>query len=129
MKRAALTLAFGLIAIAQPAHAGPQPTATEVFLLRSECGRLGDKTAEESRIPLEEGFIRHYSKYDDEKNRCYVLLDFYFFKSKEGQLYMYDGQGGRLLASWSKRLGIIGGNMNVSPDEAYGYIMKMMKDD
>lgn len=117
-----------------PAGASPKPTATEVFHLRSECGRLGKQLLEENSITGiadAHGFSGVTSKYDEETNRCYVLIKDIYLKEGVTQLYLYDGQGGGVIADWSSRStenGTIKGQ-TVQPSVAYEYIMQMMKDD
>jgi hypothetical protein len=73
------------------------PTATEVFHLRSECARLGEKIMEENLIggalsqPQE-------SHYDPKTNRCYVQLTVMSAKPGDYTTDLYDGQTREMLA-------------------------------
>jgi hypothetical protein len=147
MKRTAtLALAFGLISTAQPVHAGPQATASEIFHLRTECGKLGDKVEEKNSNPSGEVYVTHRSRYDENSNRCYVVVKIVHLKFRRADksivptattyLNLYDGQTGNVMAMWSDSPLLSYFAMtdssymrNVSQDEAYDYIMRMMKDD
>jgi hypothetical protein len=106
------------------------PTATEVFHLRSECGRLGEQIKEKNDLGTY-GITYVFSNYNQMNNRCYVLLKYWFFKSQATQLYLYDGQGGGIFASWVNNNANVHGDIRgnpVAPSVAYEYIMKMMDD-
>jgi hypothetical protein len=107
-----------------PAVAGPQPTATEIFHLRTECIKLGKELMKEYEKDGSINFL--ISKYDENSNRCYAHI-LYFYKDTSRSISLYDAQGGGLIAEWSKSYGTIKGE-NVSPELAYDYIEYIMKD-
>src|ERR1039457_4652402 len=77
---------------------GARPTASEVFRLRSECAKLGDKLRDENTIgpALTQDVV---TKYNPETNRCYALLTIQNIeKSEDVGRYLYDGQTRELLA-------------------------------
>lgn len=112
--RITAVVAFPALATPALAQAGPQPTATEVFHLRSECAALGEKLA--ARIEAEyrsEGRVTSFSPlshYDPLTNRCYVQSQFLFTVRKAPDDYsylntcLYDGQTGEILACARQQL-------------------------
>ena len=79
------------------------PTATEVFHLRNECAKMGEKILSETLIGIDLSKSQ-VSKYDPKSNRCYVEL---FIASTNNSLptdkfytnsILYDGQTGEMLA-------------------------------
>lgn len=129
--RTLIALAVMALLFCSPVNAEPSPTATEVFHLRSECSNLGKQLLEENRVPSEHGFSNYFSKYDEETNRCYVMIKDTFLKEHAAHLTLWDGQGGGVIAQWSSNdpggLCFIKGQ-TVSPAEAFAYIQNMMKD-
>ncbi len=106
-----------------PAEAGPQPTASEIFQLRTECMKLGKEMLKEYQdADISSSF---FSKYDETTNRCYVLIKLHFRKEDTDSLQLLDGQGAGMIAAWSKNLGLIKGN-TVSPPIAFDFIQNMM---
>lgn len=92
-----------------PSHA--LPTATEVFHLRNECARLGQKMLAAKEDSAEAGgsysdwtySFSGETHYNPETNRCYVEVDYVEYDktrpSYEGfNRDLYDGQTGDLLA-------------------------------
>lgn len=86
------------------AHApaiSPTATATEIFNLRSECARLGQKILHGNivGVALTQDQVSHY---DPQTNRCYVQLTVQTADlSKPGDYFsttLYDGQTGEILA-------------------------------
>jgi hypothetical protein len=73
-------------------------------------------------------FSSYFSKYDEETNRCYVMIMTRISKENVVHLTLYDGQGGGMIAMWAGNTSFIKGEQ-VSPPAAYEYIQKMMKDD
>jgi hypothetical protein len=78
------------------------PSATEVFHLRSECARLGEKILDGNLIgpALTQSQLSHY---DPKTNRCYVKLTVNradSFKPYYEGSFLYDGQTGELLAAY-----------------------------
>lgn len=118
-------IAFGILHFGLPANAGSQPTATEIFHLRTECGKLGKELLQDNETKYANVYAT--SKYDEKINRCFVMLQFVFLKEKKVQLYLYDGQGGGLIAMWSDNTAQVKGE-NVEPSVARDYIMRTMKD-
>ena len=76
------------------------PTATEVFHLRNECAKMGEKILSETLIGIDLSKSQ-VSKYDPKSNRCYVEL-FIASTDPKDELYtnsvLYDGQTGEMLA-------------------------------
>jgi hypothetical protein len=93
------------------------PTATEVFNLRSECAKLGEKLLHNAAGGAARS-VSQVSNYRPWTNRCYVEL------TTEHDVNLYDGQTGRLLAHYAQEPG-------VSSESAATrvYIEEMMKDD
>jgi hypothetical protein len=101
-------VAFPALATPGLAQTGPQPTATDVFHLRSECAALGEELGD--RIEPEYRAEYHVSSYDElshyepRTNRCYVQLQFGFTDKKAPVDYyykntcLYDAQTGESLA-------------------------------
>lgn len=114
------------------------PTASEVFHLRSECAKLGEKI-------LSENFIGNAlvqsqtSKYDTKSNRCYVELfitssDFSLDEDKKYRSSnLYDGQTGELLAYATENMGKTKFGSFKVPQRSYDatvyYINQIMNDD
>jgi hypothetical protein len=79
-----------------------QPTASEVFNLRSECAKLGDKLHEANIIgpALRDDAL---SRYDPNTNRCYVEITVHTADldapNPYHATYLYDGQTRELLAA------------------------------
>ena len=113
----ALTLSAACAAFAQtPSRPCGGPTATEIFQLRTECGKL----AEEVRVWQEREqqlgddanvYVSQTSNYDAQANRCYVEIErnTYWKLGKGEQQYhltktytLYDGQSRQLLAEAEK---------------------------
>ena len=74
-------------------------TATEVFHLRSECVRLGEKIVEENPIGSAQSMTQEFH-YNPKTNRCYVrLTDTDKTKPRENYgINLYDGQTREMLA-------------------------------
>lgn len=126
-----LAILAALLLGTAPASADPKPTATEVFHLRTECSKLGKQLLEEAGIGTSShGFSVYFSKYDENTNRCYVMIKNTFLGKESGvSLTLYDGQGGGALAMWGTTgIAFIGDRFNVPPAEAYEYIQRVMKD-
>jgi hypothetical protein len=70
-----------------------EPTATEMFRLRSECAALGGKAA--ARHP---DFVVQQQRYDPRTNRCYVLLAGYGLDGFHMRMVI-DAQTGEQLVS------------------------------
>jgi hypothetical protein len=146
--RTTAVVAFPALATPGLAQTGPQPTATEVFHLRSECAALGEKLfnriAAEYRAEYQVLSYGQLSHYDPRTNRCYVKLQFSFANKKTLGYYintcLYDGQTGENLACArqhadkflhdEKKSDIsVLDRFQVSSDEAYAYINERMADD
>ena len=86
------------------------PTASEVFHLRSECARLGEKFVEEDLIGGVLGQPQE-SHYDPKTNRCYVQLTVMSAKAGDFTTQLYDGQTRQMLAFASvehgKKVGVV----------------------
>ncbi len=93
------------------------PTATEVFNLRSECAKLGEKLLHGAAGGAART-VSQVSNYRPWTNRCYVEL------TTEHDVSLYDGQTGRLLAHYAQEPGI-----NSESAATRVYIEEMMKDD
>lgn len=126
--------AFAALLFCSLANASPKPTATEAFHLRSECGRLGKQLLVEHGITGTEeahGFSVVMSRYDEETNRCYVMIKNIFLREHIIQLHLYDGQEGGIIAMWGSEpnaICLIKGQ-TVLPPIAYEYILQMMNND
>lgn len=74
--RTTVVVAFPAFATPSLAQAGPQPTATEVFHLRSECAALGEKLLNDIgakyRSVYDVSFSDQLSHYNSRINRCYI---------------------------------------------------------
>ena len=95
------------------------PTATEVFHLRSECARLGEKIMEENLIGGALSQTQE-SHYDPKTNRCYVQLAVMTADMTKPQdyyaVYLYDGQTREILATASVKHGEKAGVVFVPQD-------------
>jgi hypothetical protein len=111
------------------ATADPQPTATEVFHLRTECKRPGDQLFQQEALPDKYGFSVYHSNYDKKSNRCYVEISNRYKDNLSGaaSIFLYDGQGGGLIATCfpNSRADMIRGR-SVTHDEACAYIQSKM---
>ncbi len=114
------------------------PTATEIFHLRSECAKMGEKILSENLVG---SALTHtqVSKYDPKLNRCFVELD---ITSADTSLppekfytnfVLYDGQTGEMLAYATNKMGKqTYGSFKVhqkSYEDTLDYIGQIMKDD
>jgi hypothetical protein len=122
------TFLIPLLVMTYGASADPQPTATEVFHLRTECKKLGDEILEKEKLPEENGFTDHFYNYDPATNRCFVLIVWRHFEKMgwgtEPWLRLFDGQAGALIAKCIRDPGNIGyiGRRSVTADEACAWI-------
>ncbi|MGA7322988.1 MAG: hypothetical protein WBX25_00545 [Rhodomicrobium sp.] len=123
-------LAVAALLFCSPASAGQKPTATEVFHLRSECSKLGKQLLWEVGLKLEHAFSSYFAKYDEDTNRCFVLIKDDYNLGKQITLRLYDGQGAGMMATWTSDAGGIFmiGDHSVPQPEAYEYIQHVMKD-
>ena len=119
------------------------PTATEVFDLRSKCAELGEKILKNTAIA--DGLTKdQLSHYEPKTNRCYIQVTVWNANPSKGddhfQQHLYDGQTGQLLAAARREKGVRSGEISNSPyplngnsDELYMdatlYISQMMADD
>jgi hypothetical protein len=112
----------------------PQPTATEVFHLRSECAALGEKIPTSPTIApgITASPISHY---EPRTNRCYVVLNTVDAPkpfTHASRRYLFDGQTGEMLAYTEVRDGEKSaaiGDKRAGWDEVSQYIDTMMADD
>jgi hypothetical protein len=133
-----LLVVCGTLLFSHMAVADPQPTATEILGLRTECGKLGKALLEEivkNRELLKEkdnavGEVSSLAttNYNQTTNHCYVKVTHTLPKEKTTYSVLYDGQGGSMIAIWMSRFAQIKGE-SVPTSAAYDYIEKMMKDD
>jgi len=93
------------------------PTATEVFNLRSECAKLGEKLQHGAASDAART-VSQVSNYRPWTNRCYVEL------TTEHDVSLYDGQTGKMLAHYVREPGLGG-----ESEATRAYIEEMMKDD
>jgi hypothetical protein len=112
----------------------PQPTATEVFHLRSECAALGEKIP--SSPTIAPGItVSPISHYEPRTNRCYVVLNTVDAPqpfTHASRRYLFDGQTGEMLAYTDVRDGEKSaaiGDKRAGWDEVSQYIDTMMADD
>jgi len=127
--------------ISKPASAVNQrpPTATEVFLLRSECAEFGVKIMNDNiiGISLTQAQVSHYNP---QTNRCYVELTVQSAnlntvdtKSEYFATYLFYGQTKEMLASTKIEKGTKSGTVFKKViygfDEVSAYIDEMMKDE
>jgi hypothetical protein len=136
-------LGLAALAIIMPglALAQTQPTASEVFRLRTECAVLADKILENDVV----GYARHreiVSRYDPRTNRCYARIDTSDQDKSVPTLtfnsHLYDAQTREMLA-WYNTKGdrvsgfIVGGPVSTAKDygfaEAQEFISVKMSDD
>ncbi len=110
-----------------------KPSVVELFNLRTECTRLGDKLSEERRDILAENEW-HQARYDAIRNRCFVVTNFYI--GKELNRNLYDAQTKEMLAYIvSSTPGRSHGNVltdkpnDHDADKARAYIDRMMTDE
>jgi hypothetical protein len=151
--RKTAAVAFAAFATPGLAQTAPQPTATEVFHLRSECATLGEKLADRIvdayRAEYHVSSYYQLSHYDARTNRCYVKLQSVFADKKTPVNYyylntcLYDGQTGERLACARQRTdkhSVFQPDQNtsdidtldkfqLSSDEAYAFINERMADD
>lgn len=121
----------------------PNPTATEIFDLRSKCAELGEKILKNTAIAAELK-KEELSHYEPKTNRCYVRLTAWNANpGKSGeyfQQFLYDGQTGQMLAAIRRENGVKSGDIYSdpppsagNPDEMYLdasiFIDQMMADD
>jgi len=118
-----------------------QPTAKEIFELRSACADLGQKILDDD-VHSPELYVEQVSHYNPSTNRCYVEVTS-SYSGKEIRRYLYDGQTKEMLASttwkgWGNRGGMVFDKQHpYSPqraddggyDDADNYINTMMADD
>ncbi len=86
---------------AEPTPTYQLPTAAEVFRLRSECARLGEKILEDNAIGPMLNQLQ-VSNYNARTNRCYVELTVMSNGDTvppQSHSTLYDGQTRELLAS------------------------------
>ena len=98
-------LIVGIVALASGATADPQPTASEVFALRTECGKLGEAWVKKHPPEPWTEKVRQYTYktiYDAKSNRCIVYLSEHEIpaseKSTDLQL-LYDAQTNNVLGA------------------------------
>jgi hypothetical protein len=144
--RTTAAVAFAVLATPGLAQTGPQPTATEVFHLRSECAALGEKLADNIRAAYspDVSIYDPISHYDPRTNRCYVQLQSLFIDKKERvqhiSTFLYDGQTRELLACARLKTdkqsvlhdphnSEILNRLQLSSDEAFAFINERMADD
>ena len=125
---AALAVVLSMPGATPSCLADPRLTATEIFHLRSECGRLSKQVYEENHISSKKIHSYVSSNYDENTNRCYVLVTHVFMEENSRSDSLYDGQGGGIIADCFKDGGFIRG-VTVSHEQACSYIAKMMQDD
>jgi hypothetical protein len=117
------------------------PTATEVFHLRSECVRLGEKIVEENLIGSAQWMTQEFH-YNPKTNRCYVrLTDTDKIKPRENYgINLYDGQTREMLAfaqvKHGEKVGMVSGTTmrdtteaDAGFAEAMEFINKAMEND
>ena len=112
----------------------PQPTATEVFHLRSECAALGEKAPTSPTIApgITTSPISHY---EPRTNRCYVAVNTVDAPkpfTHASRRYLFDGQTGEVLAytevkDGEKSAAVAG--RKAGWDDASKYIDGLMADD
>jgi hypothetical protein len=122
---------------AAPTRTYQLPTATEVFHLRAECEKLGEKI-------LHEDFhgpaltISQISSYNPKTNRCHVTLTTQHSDLSQSGLFLhvtlYDGQTKEILAFYKidnngEKSGLGFKNGEVGFDASKDYIDGMMKDE
>ena len=79
--RAARKKALGALIVAAVALAGcnasdPQPTASEIFALRAECGKMGEAWIKQHPLPEkgEDSLNSTGTFYSSKENRCWVIV-------------------------------------------------------
>ena len=112
------------------------PSATEVFNLRSECAKLGDKLLSENTVgrALSQSQISHYNP---RTNRCHVELTVQTADQTRPldvmSKYLFDGQTGEMLAYAKVEKGTQSGmafnKVGMGFDEAVKYIDQTMNDE
>ena len=112
------------------------PTATEVFNLRSECAKLGEKLLGGNVVGLA---LSKYqvSHYNPKTNRCHVELTVQSADAtqelKSMSRYLFDGQTGEMLAYAKLEKGVQTGmafkKAGIGFEEATKYIDETMKDE
>jgi hypothetical protein len=128
-----------------PSDASRGASASEVFRLRSECAKLGEKLESESAhgAALQQDVT---TNYNPKTNRCYALLTVQNADiTKEGDVnrYLYDAQTRQLLAFtrffpgnstgsifvYPRPVSVSEGYKSPSYEETDEFIGKMMLDD
>ena len=112
-----------------------QPSATELFSLRSKCAELGEKILTDNIIgvALSQSQLSHY---DIDSGRCYVELTVQTADTTAPMTvfhrYLFDGQTHEMLASQSiereKKSGIVYKQGIYGFDQTGEYIDKIMKE-
>jgi hypothetical protein len=113
-----------------------QPSATEVFSLRSKCVELGEKILEETPIgsALSQSQVSHY---DIDTGRCFIEVTVQTADTTVPMTvfhrYLYDGQTRELLATQSidhgQKAGIVYNKGILGFDQAGEYIDNIIKED
>jgi|ERR1039458_435309 hypothetical protein len=92
-----------------PYKAFVPPTAEEAYRLQDDCTRRGEKILRQNLVgsALTQEQV---SRYNATTNRCYVRLEVHALRLDELQkydfsTYLYDGQTGELLASFTAKAG------------------------
>lgn len=119
-----MLLTCGTLIFTNTVTAGPQPTATEIFHLRTECRKLGKEIFQEKLQHDAENHV--FTKYDEKINRCYVLIKSIYPGNKTVG-FLYDAQSDHLIAIAAEDFGRVKGE-NVSPQTAAEYIDRIMQD-
>jgi hypothetical protein len=85
------------------------PTAEEAYRLQDDCTHRGEKILRENAIGIA---LAHeqVSRYNPTTNRCYVRLEVHAgdpteFQKYDFSTYLFDGQTGEMLASFTVKAG------------------------
>jgi hypothetical protein len=123
---------------ATAAHAQSQPTASEIFDLRTKCRQLSKQLLTDVKSGYDDGeFISEESNYSPKKNRCFTKITILVPKKGSVMYEMWDAQDNRRQAiAWhtkSEKEGYVydktGNIISSAYDLALNYIDQIMKDD
>jgi hypothetical protein len=90
----------GTLVFVQSAAAEPRSTASEIFQLRTECARLAKEYFREHTA--QGAFANFESRYDPDKNKCFVVITHVNQDTKTTNASMFDVHRNVMLAYCSR---------------------------
>jgi hypothetical protein len=121
-QRRTIYTSIGALLLAQTATAGPRPTATEIFNLRTECSKLSKEFFKE-KVP-QASLSGFEARYDPRKNRCYIAITQVDQEHKTTNTTMWDIHSNVVLSYCSRDFN---GAVLSSPERCK-FIQESMKD-